>query len=280
MKTRLLIISVLAVFAVSCKQSAPVEENPLAEISNNPGLCGIFHHWGFIGDSLSSGEFEYTPPGGGYGYWDCYEYSWGKRMCAYMGVEGENYSVGGETAMGWIQHFWDKAKTEPKQAYIIALGVNDSSPYFHDKNYPLGNFSTDVNFQDYTSNAVSFAGCYAGIIQRLKEIQPEVKIFVVTIPEKDDERYGGYNDMIRQMSERFAEVYLIDLHKYAADYYATEEFKALYVPENHGHLTAAGYEYTAAEFLTYIDWIIRHNMTAFKEVGFMLEGAPVREKQL
>ena len=34
------------------------EENPLATISQLPGFCSIFHTWGFIGDSLSSGELE------------------------------------------------------------------------------------------------------------------------------------------------------------------------------------------------------------------------------
>ena len=34
------------------------EENPLQTINNTPGLCAIFRTWGFIGDSLCSGEME------------------------------------------------------------------------------------------------------------------------------------------------------------------------------------------------------------------------------
>ena len=43
--------------------------NPISNISPNPGFCSIFHYWGFIGDSLCSGEFEYTRPDDKTGYW-------------------------------------------------------------------------------------------------------------------------------------------------------------------------------------------------------------------
>jgi len=260
------------------------QDNPIAVINQNPGLCSIFHYWGFIGDSLCSGEFEYTKPDGKKGYWDCYEYAWGQRMCDLMGVKGEIFSKGGETALGWIDHFWNSnnnklkncAKDNPKQAYIIALGVNDSSPKTIEKhNYALGSFDKDVDMNDYNKNAKTFIGCYAGIIQRLKEMQPEVHIFLVTMPRKGKE---GYNDAIRAMADKFSNVWLIDLARYATDFYESKEFRTLYKPEKHGHLTAAGYEYTAWEFMTYIDWIIRHNMPAFKEIGFMLPNAPQRVK--
>ena len=268
----------------STAQPAAEEENPIATISQNPGFCSIFHYWGFIGDSLCSGEFEYTKPDGSKGFWDCYEYAWGQRMCDLMGVKGEIFSKGGETAKGWIKHFWDSnenklhncAKDTPKQVYMIALGVNDCNPKNVAKdNYVLGDFATDVNLSDYNQNAKTFIGCYAGIIQRLKEMQPEVKIFVVTMPRngRDD-----YNDAIRMMAEKFSDVWVIDLNKYATDFYASAEFKQLYKPDHHGHLNPAGYEYTAWEFMTYIDWIIRHNMPSFKEVGFMLPNAPQRVK--
>ena len=258
--------------------------NPISNISPNPGFCSIFHYWGFIGDSLCSGEFEYTRPDDKTGYWDCYEYSWGMRMCARMGVEGEVFSKGGETAKGWIEHFWDSnknklgvcAKDNPKQAYIIALGVNDSNPK-NTANYPCGSIPEDINFENYNKNAQSFAGCYAGIIQRIQKMQPEAKIFLVTIPDKSETRVP-YNEVIRKMAEVFENVWILDIQKYNGDFYNSPEFRKLYKPNGHGHLTAAGYEYTAWEFMTYIDWIIRNDMDAFKEVGFMLPDAPERKK--
>lgn len=274
-----------AVSAEAKKKQAVEEENPIAVISQNPGLCSIFHYWGFIGDSLCSGEFEYTRPDGKTGYWDCYEYSWGMRMCARMGVEGEVFSRGGETAKGWIAHFWDSnknklgncAKGNPKQAYIIALGVNDSNPENIENGYKCGNFPDDIDMQDYNNNAETFIGCYAGIIQRIKEMQPEAKFFLVTMP-RTGMRCKPYNDAIRKMAEVFNNTWIIDLEKYNCDFYNSKEFKKLYKPNDHGHLTAAGYEYTAWEFMTYIDWIIRHDMDSFKEVGFMLPDAPERAK--
>ena len=51
------------------------EENPLQTINNTPGLCAIFRTWGFIGDSLCSGEMESRDENGKLGHHDMYEYS-------------------------------------------------------------------------------------------------------------------------------------------------------------------------------------------------------------
>ena len=151
---------------------------------NIPDIAEYFI--GFIGDSLCSGEHEYHKPDGSKGYIDLYDYSWGQRICSATGAKGENYSQGGETVRGWIEHFWNApknnnhnidAKADPKQAYIIALGVNDTY-----RKHPVSDVDTDVNLQDFTKNAQTYAGCYAGIIQRIQTIQPNAKIFVVTRP--------------------------------------------------------------------------------------------------
>jgi len=273
-------ISLIILSLVLSSALVAQEENPIATIRETPGLCSIFHYWGFIGDSLCSGEFEYTKPDGSKGYWDCYEYSWGMRMCRLMGVEGEVFSKGGETAKGWIEHFWDSsnnkqgvcARNNPKQAYIIALGVNDSNPKRIEGGYLTGNFETDIDFLDYNRNAPSYVGCYAGIIQRLQEMQPQAKIFLVTIPRSSD-RYTKYNEVIRRMAETFKNVWLLDIARYASEIYENELKPDFFLG---GHMNPAGYEYTAWEFMTYIDWIIRHDMDAFKDIAFMLPSAPQR----
>lgn len=108
---------------------------PLADIICDGGMMNIFRSIGCIGDSLSSGEFEYDNQGEK-GYWDCYEYSWGKQIERITGIEMTNFSRGGLTA---FQLYTEAdAGTSPvedinslfspshvKQAYIIALGVND-----------------------------------------------------------------------------------------------------------------------------------------------------------
>ena len=39
--------------------------------------------------------------------------------------------------------------------------------------------------------------------------------------------------------------------------------------KNDSHLTAFGYLYSAYQFTSYIDWIIRHNIQKFKDVPFI-----------
>lgn len=272
MKTKLLLFSLLLAFSASAQQVLS-DENPLSDVSGKPGMTSIFRTWGFIGDSLSSGELESRNEDGSKGYHDFYEYSWGQYLCRAAGATGDNYSQGGETASGWIRNFWDNpsnrnnnisAKDSPKQAYIIALGVNDCT-----RGDKPGNVLTDINHDDFLKNADTFAGNYGGIIQRVKSIQPQAKFFVVTMP-SDGHNRDEYIDVIRQMPQVFDNVYLIDLAKYAPDY-----SKGSYVRNNFyvgGHLNAAGYLYTSWLMMCYIDWIICNNMEDFSQVGFIGTG--------
>ena len=262
----------LAAALLLLASGAKAQENPIAQISREPGWCTIFHRWGFIGDSLCSGEHEYIRTDGGNGYNDNYAYSWGQRMVAAIGgATGENYSQGGECAKGWIDHFWDNpcnrnadidAKVNPKQAYIMALGENDINT-----GIAPGDAAKDVNLDDYTKNADTFIGYYAGIIQRIKSIQPGARFFVVTMPKAyPGKPKAAINAQIRKMPELFDNVYLIDLERYAPDYTAPEFQKRYFLK---GHMNAAGYQWTAWMFMTYIDWIIEHNMEAFADVAFV-----------
>ena len=250
--------------------AAELPENPIAVVSQHPGFCSIFHSWGFIGDSLCSGEHEYRKEDGGKGYLDLYEYSWGQRICAATGARGDNYSQGGETARGWIDRFWNNprngngnidAKADPKQAYIIALGVNDTY-----KKHPLGDVATDVDTTDYTRNADTYAGAYAGIIQRVQSIQPRAKIFVVTRP-RDGATDDAYNEVVRRMADIFRNVYVIDLYRYGPSCERGSDFRERYFLG--GHLNAAGYQYTAWMLMSYIDWIIRRNPREFAQVALI-----------
>lgn len=247
-------------------------ENPIAVVNQNPGFCSIIHTWGFIGDSLCSGEHESRDEQGKKDYHDYYDYSWGQRICALTGTKGDNYSQGGEWTKGWISNFWDNpknrnnnicAKDSPKQAYIMALGVNDRS-----RKYAVGDVKTDINKADFTKNADTFTGSYAGIIQRIKSIQPLAKFFLVTDPRGSED--DGYNKVIRQMAEVFENVYILDLKKYGPDYSNESDFHKRFFLG--GHLNAMGYEYTAWMFMTYIDWIIRHHMEDFEQTAFIGTG--------
>ncbi len=199
-------------------------------------------------------------------------------MCAAMGVKGDNYSQGGETASGWIRNFWDTpknhnhnidAKASPKQAYIIALGVNDQR-----LKVPVGDVDKDIHLDDFNKNAQTFSGCYGGIIQRVRSISPDSKIFVVTDPGRaESETRADYNNVIRKMADKFKGVYIIDLEKYVAPLYKPgTSFRDKYFLG--GHMNAMGYEYTAWMFMTYINWIIEQHPDDFRQAAFI--GTPYK----
>ena len=241
-------------------------EKPLDRLVTDGGFCAIFRTIACIGDSLSSGEFESKCSDGTKGYHDMFEYSWGQFLGRSCGSTVYNFSRGGMTAKQYIEGFADAnefwSRNKLAQAYILALGVNDLSG--GDDN--LGCIS-DVNFNDYRKNAKTFAGYYAQIIQRIKELQPRAKIFLVTIPKGNlvtEERKKAHRDLLERLTQKFTNTYLIDLYTYSP--VQDEKFTEVFW---HGHMTATGYIMMAKMIESYIDYIIRQNPQEFKQVGFI-----------
>lgn len=248
----------------------PVEgEKPLDNIVSDGGYCAIFRKIACVGDSLSSGEFETFNADGTVKYLDMYEYSWGQFIARAAGCEVLNFSRGGMTAKGYCtkfaaeKGFWDKDKA--CQAYIIALGVND----LYGRGYEIGSMS-DVCDEDYNKNADTFAGYYARIIQRYKEIQPYGKFFLVTMPHDTrkaewEQKGNAHQKLIYEIAEHFSNTYVVDLRQYVPMY--DEAFREKFYLR--GHLSPAGYIFTAKTIMSYIDYIIRNNMEDFKKVGLI-----------
>lgn len=241
-------------------------EKPLDRIVTDGGFCAIFRTIACIGDSLSSGEFESLKPDGSKRYHDFYEYSWGQFIGRSCGSTVYNFSQGGMTAKTYINEFADKkglwGRDKLCQAYIIALGVND----LFGQKQPLGSVD-DICKEDYTKNGDTFAGYYAQIIQRIKELQPRAKIFLVSMPRDGDEReplQKACRDLLEQFAKVFSRTYLIDLFTYAP--VNDEEYVKIF---RLGHLTPAGYVLTARMIESYIDYIIRKNPEDFKQVGLI-----------
>ncbi len=250
-------------------------EKPLDNIVTDGGFCGIFRKIGCIGDSLSSGEMESLTEDGKKGYHDYFEYSWGQYMARDIGCEALNFSRGGMTAREYCQSFAGaKGFWNPElacQAYIIALGVNDISRTLRD-GAPFGDVG-DIDMADWHNNKETFVGFYAQIIQRMKEVQPKAKFFLVTIPRngRTTERTPyeeKHRELLYAMAELFDYTYVIDLRQYAPVYDA--EFDRNF--HLGGHLNAAGYRLTAKMFESYIDYIIRANMADFSQVAFIGKG--------
>ena len=104
-------------------------EKPLERLVEGYSHTSVFRKIAFVGDSLSSGEFETRTEEGKPKYYDMFEYSWGQYIARKNGLFAYNFSRGGMTAKEYVESFaeskgyWDKEKA--CQAYVIALGVND-----------------------------------------------------------------------------------------------------------------------------------------------------------
>lgn len=244
------------------------------------GIINIFRNIGCIGDSLSSGEFEFDNDGE-CGYWDCYEYSWGKFIERICGVEITNFSRGGMTAFSMYSEA-DKqnsvtdninqlfVKNNTKQAYIIALGVNDLSHIDMEcYNGKIGNPKEDIK-NNYNENANTLTGWYAKIIQRLQENEPDAKFFLVTIPDYGDGKkdISEFEKAVHGLAEVLDNCYVVDLFSFAPTY--DEKFREKYF--NGGHMNAMGYFISAQYIMACIDKIIKDNYDEFRFVQFIGSG--------
>ena len=246
----------------------PENEKPLDRLVTDGGFVGIFRKIACVGDSLSSGEFEWVDDAGVTHYYDRFEYSWGQYIARAAGCTVYNFSRGGMTAREYCESFaedkgfWQKELAA--QAYIIALGVND----LMNQHMEPGSMD-DVDFADWRNNKKTFTGYYAQIIQRLKEIEPEAKFFLMTTPKGDDETRDADGEIQRQcvlaLAEAFDNCYVLDFGLYAPVHDA--EFKEMFYLR--GHMNPCGYILTAQQVMSYIDYIIRHNMADFRSVGLV-----------
>lgn len=245
-------------------------EKPLDNLVIGYSHTSVFRKIAFIGDSLSSGEFETCDKEGNKAYHDLYEYSWGQYIARKNGLTAFNFSRGGMTASEYIESFGEANdffnKDKACQAYVIALGAND----IH-SGIEIGSVD-DIDTKDFTKNKKTFIGYYGAIISRYKEISPDAKFFFVTFP-KDESRTSNpnfkifYNELYK-LTEVFSNSYVIDLYKYGPVY--DEKFKKQFYL--HGHLNPSGYILTAELIDSYIDYIVRHNYEDFKNVGFINSG--------
>ncbi len=243
-------------------------EKPLDRLVDGYSHTSVFRKVAFVGDSLSSGEFETLDPEGNRGYYDLYDYSWGQYIARKNGFHAYNFSRGGMTAKEYTESFaqangmWDKEKA--CQAYVIALGVND----IYNLDMELGSIE-DVCDENYQNNKPTFAGYYAQIIQRYKEIAPDAKFFFVTFPDSGDpaleEKTQGMIKLLYDFAAHFSNSYVIDLYKYGPVY--DEEFNKKFFL--HTHMNPSGYILTAQIIDSYIDYIVRHNPKDFSEIAFV-----------
>ena len=238
-------------------------DNPLAYVHNEAGLISLFHTVGCIGDSLASGECAYKTSGTTH-YVDLYPFSWGQCLARLTGNTYYNFSQGGLSTRTWLssQHATDCFDgNHDCDAYFIGLGQNDKN-----NSIPVGT-TADINLSDYTQNADTYCGNMGKIIQKLQELQPKAPIFVFIDPNtpSDDQTY---NNVIPDIVELFENVWIIDLKTYGQAMF-TDKTSIIGSQYRGGHYSAVGYQQIAYVIATYVDWIIKHNLSDFSQVEFI-----------
>ena len=252
------------------------DEHPLDKIISDGGFMNIFQKVVCIGDSLTAGQFEANNTGTTT-YNTKSDYGYPKHLQRILNNTVESFARGGACASNsetsvtdghsWINIFANQAFTSENKAecYIIALGTNDIGYYGSFS----GNVLTDIDASDYNNNARNSVGAYAGIIQRIKELQPKAKIFCVGIPNTRNSTttITSANEKINEICNMFNDVYFLDMQKYGVQPENVASYKSIYYLG--GHRSSQGYYQLAKEYSSYIDFIIRKNPNDFKQIPFI-----------
>ncbi len=243
-------------------------EKPLDNIKATCGFAGIFKEIGIIGDSLSSGEFEYHDQDGNIVYHDMYEYSWPAVLERLTGTVCRNYSRGGMSAREFCDSWADQnGFWQWNQAYIIALGNNDVFVLGH----PVGS-TADIHPEKPEDNPDTFFGNMGRIVSKLKSLEKDARIFLVSMQRRGeaegDPLICAIADEMKKMCRMFSFTYLIDMSHDGPVY--DEEMRKTFAMGFHPN--AMGYYSYALMIGNYIDYIIRKNPRDFFEVPFIGKG--------
>ena len=207
-------------------------------------LYKAFKRVGVVGDSLSVGYMYNKSTETATAR--MLEYSWPKVVMKETGVPWLNLGTAGQNVLTWCSNAtYGKVQAEAVgnkcQAYIIGLGENDQSD--SDRGCPLGT-PNDIS-DDYTQTATTYYGGYARIIEILKHLNPDCKIFCLTNPRSGENR-DTYNEAVRYITETYfasdSSVILVDIAKDYPEMFNGSSF----LPEDSvavggGHYSAQGY---------------------------------------
>lgn len=226
----------------------------------------LFKKWGLIGDSLSVGH-TVSKDGETVSGRNIY-YSWGQYLARRIGNTCLNFGRSGVTSKLWMN--MSETYCYPRlinpdnlcQAYIIALGANDSE-------MTLGSIA-DVNFTDMSQNADTEYGCYAKVINAVRNVSANVPIFLFTLPypRNSDVKIKAINEMIRTFAsdkEHFGKIFLVDLDADYNKYFETGKLEAQ-IGNTGWHLTSLGYLYASKVNEIALSKVISDNYSDFQDV--------------
>ena len=242
------------------------DEKTLDFIDKTGGYCKIFRKIGVIGDSLTCGAQDTE---GGNNAFDCWEHSWPNYLSIATGSEIVKLAKGGLMPSNWHSVFETTARNENNKctAYIIMIGHNSSL---------TGTIDDVDETNPLNSNADTMYGQYARIIGTLRDICSDAKIFCVTYRIWYVEG-NKKNNMIREVTEKL-NCYLIDLYEYDTskdviqNNYDQHGFGTPQIDKAILHYTPLAYLRWSWEIMSYIDYIIRHNISDFTNIGYINTG--------
>ena len=148
-----------------------------------------------------------------------------------------------------------------------ALGNND----IFGANQPAGS-AADIHPEDPAANPDTFLGDMGRIVSRLKAMEKDARIFLVSMQRRGEEQADAticaIADEMKKMCGLFSYTYLIDMAHDGPAY--DEEMRKTFAMG--GHPNAMGYYVYAMMIGNYMDYIIRENPKDFFEVPFIGKG--------
>lgn len=220
------------------------DSNPCNYTGND---MSVFNKILCIGDSLTSGTFNYRVGDTTGNYIEDAKYSYPTYLKKLTGCETVNMGNGGMSSAEWYNAHQNNDLSGYDCA-ILQLGVNDCIRYT-----TWGQTSIDA---------------FTNIINKLKTENKNIKIFVANIipaTSYSNAQYLAFSaDLLAWAQSAYASdssVIPLDIQQYGH----TEESPAY----NCGHLSAYGYWRLAQDYKGYIGWYMNQNKTVFKEVQFI-----------
>lgn len=221
-------------------------------------LCHAFKKVVCVGDSYTEGRIHKTTDES---YVDDPNYSWVHYMNDLTGNEWINCGASGATAKLWQTNNKGLPKAQAEgvvQAYVIGLGINDSSSESY--GLPVGTES------DIGTNNDTYYAQLSKVIVELATISPNAYIFVNTCPFFNVDRITPYNVAIRAIVEHFKgtyKIHCIDLaNEYAYLFYAPN-FTAMFY---NGHPTVDGYAAIAKKYEFALSNYMKQHEANFRDI--------------
>lgn len=257
----------------------------IEEKTNNLNTCSIFQRVCCIGDSMTAGYIRNDG--------DSVEsslkhekFAWPHFLSKITGNDYVNLGISGASAKTWLESedgLNALLSTGDAQAYLVGLGMNDSS--LVDNN---GTFQKTERYIDLgtpedieNENPDTFYGTYSKLIREIYNLNPLAKIFVFTMFEDLDRGIADpsnpeniitradYNTAIEHIVNLYKtretnpmQIHILDLRNYI-DWFTTD---SIINDRLNGHQTALGYQQFAEIICKIWSKYIADNLHDFQDV--------------